>query len=171
MRASSRLKGSDFFRRKRTTASASSRLEGRVSKSSSTTRTTVSGRMAITSRERPAMPPKALSMACRTADPSRRLGSTRSGTRVPGASSLVEQTSTMRPASADRPASTRSAAISQARGGRAACFEVVVIAELKSPRLRRWAQESECDLPAGHRDEIRLPPESESALLPWCGRS
>ncbi len=47
-------RGRDFFSRNRTTASASSRFVGSVSKSRSTTRTAVSGRIAITSRERPA---------------------------------------------------------------------------------------------------------------------
>ena len=111
-------KGKDFFSRKRTTPSASSRLEGRVSKSSSTTRTAASGSTAMTSRERPPMLPRVSRMASYTASGCRRLVSIRSGTTLPGASSLEAQASRVRPPfSETRPTSTRSAEISQASFG------------------------------------------------------
>ncbi len=63
-----------------------SALQGRVSKSSSTTRTAASGRTAITSRERPLTGCQASGEWIRGwRHGSRRLGSIRSGTTLPGA--------------------------------------------------------------------------------------
>jgi len=99
-----------------------------VSNSIKATRTAASGTIAITSFERPATAPSAASIAARTASRWRRLFSTRSGTTLPGASSRAVQTSSPSPLSAKRPASTRSAAISQASFG-LAVFEFELIPE------------------------------------------
>src|SRR6185312_2557473 len=112
--ASSMLKGRDFFSRKRTTPSASSRFEGRVSKSSHATREEASGKIAITSRERPPMLSSEPCSARKTASRCFRFASIMSGTTTPGESSCDAQASTVGAASETRPASTRSAAISQA---------------------------------------------------------
>src|SRR5271155_370653 len=173
MRASAGSKGSDFFSRKRTTASASSRLGGSVSKSSRTTRTEVSGRIAITSRDFPPTLLNELSIACRMALPSRRFASIKSGTTAPGASSRADDISTIRPVSAARPASTRSAAISQASVGRRTCLEVEIIvigARPKLPLLQRWAQEWVTDLLYVHPSGTGLLAESTSGLRLWFGR-
>src|SRR6185312_2892781 len=112
--ASSMLKGRDFFSRKRTTPSASSRPDGRVSKSSHATREEASGKIAITSRERPPTLSSELCSARESASRCFRFASIMSGTTTPGESSCDEQASTVGAASDTRPASTRSAAISQA---------------------------------------------------------
>src|SRR5579872_707930 len=109
--------GNDFFRRKRTTPSASCGFAGSVSKSKSATRTAVSGNTAITSRDRPLTLPSVSRIASRTLERSRKLFSIRSGTTLPGASSPAAQVSMASPPSDTRPASTRSAAISQASLG------------------------------------------------------
>ena len=103
--------------RNRTTPAASSASAGSVSNSSSTTRTAASGTIAITS----CGPSRhtAQGRFDRLADrlPLAQIASTRSGITLPGASSRAAHASSVRPSSASRPTSTRSAAISQASLG------------------------------------------------------
>ena len=107
-----------------------------MSKSSSTTRTAASGKTAITSRERPATAPMTSLMALRTTSGWSRFASVRSGTTLPGANSRAEQVSTVLPFSAIRPASTRSAEISQATLGLARILRCDAHSRFKSAHVK-----------------------------------
>jgi hypothetical protein len=97
MRASAGSKGSDFFSRKRTTASASSGLGGafrnRAARRAPRCRAESQSRRATAHRRCRAR----FQSPCRMAAPSRRFASIKSGTTAPGASSRAAEVSTIRP--------------------------------------------------------------------------